>query len=806
MDQDPRNRQQDRRRRLTPRRTLDPVENNFSQKDLPTEEPYVPEEPVSVRGDFLPEETAAKRVVTATKTAQANRSQVMSVSLAKPTKAPKQKAPKEKDPNRKKWNERLPRWAERLLFFLFLPVSVLYLEMLLRIGSGAGPVFDHTLLYVLLFSGVAGFVLWLIGNVIPARRAARVVIGILLGLGAALFSTEYCVHFFDNNFRGLLYMFSMAGSVVKGFGGNMVYIIFKSLPFILLSFVPFAAFLFLRKIILPDRRIQLSQCLVVAAAAVLLQTAGSLLVFLGPGPFAEDRSSYRSMFEPNQAIPRFGVLTTLRLELQYAVFGTPEDADELEKDLSTPSKPYVRETQGEPVTMEVVTENGEEIIVPKYYEDNVLDIDFDALAASTSDETLKTMDQYFQALYPTRQNEYTGMFKGKNLIVLTCEAFSPYAIRQDLTPTLYKMQNEGFIFTNFYQPDWTQSTTGGEFAAMSGLIPTWVNGKTTFIQTANNFMPTSLGYQFRAIGYDTRAYHNNSYTYYSRHRTHPNMTYDYQGIGNGLVLENRYGWPESDLEMMKATLPACVDAYLESGQLFHTYYMTVSGHCKYGWGSNAMSRKNRAAVEDLPYSETVKAYLASQLELEYALTYVVDYCTEKGIIDDVVIVFTADHYPYDMTSGSTDYYQELEPEPYNTKMVERFKNSLIIWSSCMEKPVRVDVPCSAIDLVPTVCNLFGLEYDSRLYSGRDILATNYDVDNPDSRQPFVVFADDGAGISWISCAGVYNAYTKTFTPYAGYESYADNKDYVKAMTNKAKSMTRAAKLIVSKDYYAHVFR
>ena len=220
-----------------------------------------------------------------------------------------------------------------------------------------------------------------------------------------------------------------------------------------------------------------------------------------------------------------------------------------------------------------------------------------------------------------------------------------------------------------------------------------------------------------------------------------------------------------------------------------------------------MSKKNRAVTENMPYSETVQAYLACQLEVEYAVKYIVDYCAEKGVLDDVVIMLTSDHYPYAMTQNSgTDYYQELEPQPYSEKTTERYRNTLILWSSSMKEPVVVDDPCSSIDMVPTISNLFGLKYDSRILSGRDILDSDYDVTDPASRQPFVVFVDKGPGVSWVTCAGVYNAYTKTFPPNEGYESFADSQDYINAMTKKAQNMCKVGKLLVSSDYYAHVFQ
>ena len=81
------------------------------------------------------------------------------------------------------------------------------------------------------------------------------------------------------------------------------------------------------------------------------------------------------------------------------------------------------------------------------------------------------------------------MFQGKNLILFTAESFSPWFISEELTPTLYRLTHEGFVFDNFYQPGWGQSTTGGEYAVMTGLLPTWVNGNVSFYATANNSMP-----------------------------------------------------------------------------------------------------------------------------------------------------------------------------------------------------------------------------------------------------------------------------------------------------------------------------
>ena len=170
------------------------------------------------------------------------------------------------------------------------------------------------------------------------------------------------------------------------------------------------------------------------------------------------------------------------------------------------------------------------------------------------------------------QNKYTGMFKGCNFIFITAESLSHYVIDRDLTPTLYRLANEGFIFNNFYNPNWGVSTSDGEYVACTGLIPK--AGVWSFYHSGKNWLPFVMGNQFLRLGYSSRAYHNHTYTYYKRNISHPNMGYIYKGVGNGLKIKNT--WPESDLEMVDVTTPEFIN-----DEKFHVYYMTVSGHLSY---------------------------------------------------------------------------------------------------------------------------------------------------------------------------------------------------------------------------------
>ena len=648
----------------------------------------------------------------------------------------------------------------------FFPMALLYHELLLHAFDRTILFWDTPLVYILLFSAAGGFLLSALVDILP-RRAAHIVTYALCVFWTVLTGIEYCCKSYFKSYWGLSFITQMTGNVVGNFFSTMLEIIFGRIVFILLSFLPLVLLIIFRRRLLPGKTLSV-RCRVIALAVfAVCQAVGSALCYTG-----EDRADYTYNYVTDYAVPRFGLAATIRLEAQYAIFGLPD-------------APVIQVDEPEPVPD-----------APVVYDYNKMELDFTATSDLVGGSTLENMHNYFSSKTASQQNEYTGMFKGKNLIQITAEAFSPYVISKELTPTLYKLTHEGFVFTNYYQPGWGQSTTGGEFAHMTGIIPTWVNGNLSFYASHQDYMPFALGNQFRALGYTTVAYHNNSYTYYNRHLTHPNLGYDYYGQGNGLTLTVP-GWPYSDLEMMELTAPAYIEDYVNTGKPFHAYYMSVSGHANWGWG-NAMSAKNReAAVAAYPdASQPVQGYIAANLELEYALTYLLEQLEAAGIADDTVICMTADHYPYALVTDEVDYYQELSGKQDSELDISRYKNTWLLWSGSMESSVTVNTPCSAIDILPTVSNLFGLEFDSRLMSGHDVFAQNYNASQASTCMPLVILPTN-RGYSWITAAGTYDAKTRTFTPNPGI-TVAD--DYVKTVSSLIDAKYSYARQLIQYDY------
>ena len=515
-------------------------------------------------------------------------------------------------------------------------------------------------------------------------------------------------------------------------------------------------------------------------------------------PLAKDPGADYSVFLGQQSyedsIKRTGLLSTMQVDFIKLFV-----AEDMSKHLSVPEVPYESFPEWEAPTPtpsyvgapapetpgsagEIIVEPGGVIVAPPpapvEYGYNVMDIDFDALIANEKNDGVLGLHEYFAYVRPTRQNKYTGIFKGYNLIMLTAEGFSPFAVDPELTPTFYKLINEGFHFTEFYTAEWGVSTTDGEYVACTGLIPK--SGVWSFFRSSNNYLPFVMGNQLKKLGYQTNAYHDHTYTYYNRHKSHPNMGYDYKGVGNGLELPSKR-WPGSDLEMMEVT----IDEYIDN-QPFHAYYMTVSGHLEYNFGGNAMASRNREAVEDLPYSDSCKAYIACNMELDKALAYLLERLEAAGIADNTVIVMSADHHPYGLLKEGFDGVSEFLGHKVEPNF-EMYRNHLIIYAKGMT-PVTVDKPCSSLDIIPTISNLMGLEYDSRLLMGRDILSDS---------DPLVILK----GRSFLTDKGRYTR-SDGFVPNPEVEV---DEDYSRFLINAVDSKFTASARILDLDYYRKVF-
>ena len=454
---------------------------------------------------------------------------------------------------------------------------------------------------------------------------------------------------------------------------------------------------------------------------------------------------------------KLGMLTTMRLDFQKYL------------------------TKNSDNTLMVVANNYEEVEEEKIPEYNMINIDWSRIISEENNNTIKSMHEYFSVQNPTMKNKYTGMFEGKNIVVFVAEAFNEVAVDKNVTPTLYKMYSEGFQFDNFYTPLFPVSTADGEYISDTSLIPK--EGVWSLSKVEGNYMPYSYANVFESLGYTSHAYHNHSATYYDRDSYIRGMGYN-SYLARGTGLEKRMDcshWPNSDLEMINAT----VDDYINDDK-FLAYYMTVSGHLEYNTGGNYIANKNWELVKDLPYSSKAKCYMATQIELDKAVEALISKLEETGKLENTVIVISGDHYPYGLTLSELNELSDYEKDDN----FEKHRMPLLIWSGSMKEPVKVEKLGSSLDILPTLLNLFGVNYDSRLLMGNDILS---------SAEGLIIFSNR----SFITSKGRYNALSKTFYPNDGVKV---EDDYVDNISKIIYNKYQMSKMILENDYYRHLWK
>lgn len=656
-----------------------------------------------------------------------------------------------------------PWWL--LLFFW---AELCFMELVVHAAT-APQFWQPELVLLMLYPLVPAVLLFALCRLFPPR-ANRVLGPVCSGLCYIFFASQLVYYSIFHCFYSA-YSMGNGGQVMQFWKVTLHAIRKNWLPLSLMLLPPVGHAVLGKRFSAARLRLPYLPAFAALAAAVHFGLMALLPVF-GTQPLSA-YDLYHSTNDMKQTTAHLGLMPAFRLDVHRLLFGFEGGEIELATETKAPM-----EAPTEAPTEPALPDATEPTVLPEPVVDtspNVLELNFDAVPTEGND-VLSELNAYFSSRTPTNKNEKTGMFKGCNLILITAESFSYLAIDPELTPTLYKLQTEGFNFTNFYTPYWDVSTSDGEYAALTGTIPkpgTW-----SFRDSAENAMPLTMAQQLKRLGYSAYAYHDHTYTYYDRNLSHPNLGYVYRALGNGLDVEAT--WPESDIEMIDKTT-----ADYMGSEPFHAYYMTVSGHLEYNFNGNAMAKKNQDLVKDLPYSGSVRAYLACQIELDRALELLLQRLDEAGVAENTVIALTGDHYPYGLTD---EEYSELFGHPVDP-VFEIYENSLILWSADLEEPVHVDKYCSSLDVMPTLANLFGLEYDSRLMAGRDILS-----DTPG----LVIFSN----YSFLTDLGAYNSTTDVFTMWDGSEP---DPDYVAERVAEVQNRVAYSASILDNDYYRVVF-
>lgn len=462
---------------------------------------------------------------------------------------------------------------------------------------------------------------------------------------------------------------------------------------------------------------------------------------------------------PAMSIKNFGTSIYFILDVKGLVTGAPNDTSYIEP----------------------VKKNDEE-----QEEDKSRQIDdsaWDSLIKVEEDASLKNLNAYFKNRNITPKNDYTGIFKDKNLVMIMMESLGEPVFHEeykDFFPTLYKLYSEGITGINNYSPRNNCATGESE---MTSQISLYSIGTTCTVNTyKNNEYREALLYMLKNNGYSTATFHNYNDQYYSR------STYEYKLGANryyGVTdLQIPYDlqykeWP-SDLDLMQKIVPMFSDK-----EKFASYVITVSAHTPYIFSSK-MGNKHIDLFKDTTYSTALKRYLSKVKELDLALEHLLKELEAKDVLDDTVIVLFGDHYPYGLNEKD---YATLAS--YDTKVnSEVDRTPFIIYNSETEAE-EITKYTTPMDYTPTLLNLFGIDYDPRLYLGNDIFSEYMD---------YAVFPDN----SWQSDAGYYNASKGEFIPKTGGSSISD--DEIIRINKEITDMRNISALAIKKNYFNYLFK
>jgi len=222
-------------------------------------------------------------------------------------------------------------------------------------------------------------------------------------------------------------------------------------------------------------------------------------------------------------------------------------------------------------------------------------------------------------------NNLTATGKKYNVVEIMIETGIPNIVNETLTPTIYKLQQEGINFKNNFSKN---KTNGSEFIGINGTMPSAIS------PSDNNNQPFSLPNVLNKFNYNTSYFHCNSYDFYQRGKYIPQFGFDncyfddriykngkiaYDDSGNELMSPayDLY-WPRS--RFMDGDYPLDTDFVYrmkdlmvpeKSSNPFYSYYISLCTHGPYDQDQE-MLQKKYANLECCTAEKGDVTYLSSQ--------------------------------------------------------------------------------------------------------------------------------------------------------------------------------------------------
>ncbi len=343
-----------------------------------------------------------------------------------------------------------------------------------------------------------------------------------------------------------------------------------------------------------------------------------------------------------------------------------------------------------------------------------------------TEEDLEFLDSsYVEELNP--QNKYTGKYKDKNLIIIQLEGMDSWIISKNDTPTIHNMMNNSINFTKHYSfYNGGGSTFNSEFAINTGYVTPFSYIRNAYTFNKNSF-PNTLAKIFKNMDYTVNAFHMNTGEYYSRSVNYANWGYDNY---YSLKEVGKYSGGTHELDRNLILDETFRDLMLPTDKKFVDYLITYSGHypftntkgvCKLLYNEDVEREMNETGSLEPPEfveMDEEECVRRQNKETDDMMKLLLEALKERNLYDNTVIVVITDHYLYTIDDQT---------------ILERYKNTsnnlinntpFFIWTSKTKK-TNISEVTTQLNVLPTVLNLFGVEFNKNNYIGVDALANKY---------------------------------------------------------------------------------
>jgi len=364
----------------------------------------------------------------------------------------------------------------------------------------------------------------------------------------------------------------------------------------------------------------------------------------------------------------------------------------------------------------VFNDNNRSMQVSGFYEYNIrnLYVNYFKKEEVTEDENTILLEEKFKE-QDEYQNQYTGLFKDKNVIFIQLESIDSFLVTKEIMPTLYSLKNNSFNFNNHFSfVSGGGSTFNSEYMVNTGYTTPITLNKGAYTFSKNNYS-YSLPNLLKKEGYTVNAFHMNTPEYYSRSVNYKSFGYDsfnsLKSLNDGTYYTDNSFW--LDTELIKN--PVFNEKIFNKEQKFASFIITYSAHMPFEVGKGVCSLLVEDKEKELTEYECLKLQAR---ETDDMIKLLLEQLEEKELIDETILVLYADHYLYTLNDKTLlDQFKTTENNLIN-------HTTWMIWSNNMKKKNIKDVT-SQLNILPTVANLMGLDYHPNYYLMEDALNDDY---------------------------------------------------------------------------------